>query len=251
MEHLRSRPYKTEAINLRVQQFGEADKLMTFFSPDYGKIKTIAKGARKPGSKFGGRLEIFAYNNLLLAAGKEFSILSQIETIENFKELREDIDKLKAGIYFIRLVDAGTEVGQKNEDLFNLILESLYLLKDSFNKSLLTKIFEIKFMDVEGFFPTLDKCVSCSKKVTVEPKKIKFNLSRGGILCSQCSKKIFGGIEMPYEAVKVISTIKNENFKDLEKYKINEKLLEEIDLIVRPYLSENIGYDIKELRRGI
>ena len=149
--------YKTDAINLKVSSIGEADKLITLFSREYGKIRAVAKGAKRPASKFGGRLEVFTYNNLLLSTGKSLDIISQCETIESFYKLRESSDRLKIGVYFIRLVDLTTEDRQCNEGLFRLLMDSLFLLKDAKNLEQLARYFEVKLLDVEGLFPDLEK----------------------------------------------------------------------------------------------
>ncbi len=244
MQEPRSKLYKVDAINLKTSKIGEADKIVVLFSGSRGKIHGIAKGARKPKSKFGGRLEILAYNHVMLAKGKELDVVSQVETIENFYKLRTEPSKLEAGIYLIRLVDASTETGQKNTALFDLLVESLTLLKDDFNVQNLIKMFEVSLTDVEGFFPVLDRCVKCSKKVLKEPEKVKFNLSLRGIVCSNCSKKV-GGIEIPFRIVKTMLALKKRNPTELKDLVISESDLDKMNLILKTYISDHIGKDIR------
>lgn len=149
--------YKTDAINIRSFNIGEADKLITLFSREYGKIKAVAKGARRTASKFGGRLEVFSYNKLLLATGKSLDIISQCETIESFYRLREDAGRLRTGLYFIKLVDLTTEERQSNEGLFDLLLNSLMILRGFGDLNRLERYFEVKLVEVEGLFPNLGK----------------------------------------------------------------------------------------------
>jgi len=245
MQEPRSKLYKVDAINLRTSKVGEADKIIVLFSRSRGKIQAIAKGARKPKSKFGGRLEPFAYNQIMLAKAKELDIINQVETIDNFYELRIDSSKLLAGAYIVRLIDASTETGQRNEALFDLLLEALRLLKNNLNTQALIKMFEVGLTDVEGFFPVLDRCVKCGKKVTAEPKKVKFNLSLRGIVCSGCSKKV-GGIEIPYRIVKIILTLKNRNPEELKSLDMSESDLPKMNLILKTYISDHIGRDIRD-----
>jgi len=238
-------PYKTEAINLKTSPFGEADKILTLFTREYGKIKAIAKGARRPGSKFGGRLEILAHNQFLLASGRDLDVVTQCETINSFYDIRKNQDKLASSIYLIKLVDGSTVEGQKNSRLFDILLYSLKLLEEGTIPKVLTKIFEIKLIDVEGFFPVLDRCVKCSKGIKVAPKKVKFNLTLKGILCSGCSKKILGGIEIPYFDILLMLKIKGTLFPELKDLVIDEKTLERLDLVLSPYISDHIGRDIR------
>lgn len=238
-------PYKTEAINLKTSPFGEADKILTLFTREYGKIKAIAKGARRPGSKFGGRLEILAHNQFLLASGRDLDVVSQCETINSFYSIRKNPEKLASSIYLIKLIDGSTVEGQKNSKLFDILLGSLKLLEEGTLPRVLAKIFEIELIDVEGFFPVLDRCVKCGKKIKVAPKKVKFNLTLKGILCSSCSKKILGGIEIPYFDILLMLKIKGTPLPELKDLVIDEKTLERLDLTLSPYISDHIGRDIR------
>lgn len=244
MQEPRSKLFKVDAINLKTSKIGEADKIVVLFSVSRGKIHAIAKGARKPKSKFGGRLEILAYNHIMLAKGKELDVISQVETIENFYKVRTDPEKLSAGIYFVRLVDASTEIRQKNEALFELLLDSLRLLEGTVDIPTLKKMFEVGITDVEGFFPVLDRCVKCSKKVLKEPEKVRFNLSSRGILCSNCAKKA-GGIEIPFKIVKIMLNLKARDPEYLRTLTMDQNDIEKTDLILKSYISDHIGRDIR------
>jgi len=181
--------YKAEAINLRTINIGEADKLVTLFSRQYGKIKAVAKGARRTKSKFGGRLEVFTYNQLLLATGKQLDIISQCETIESFYRLREERSKLNTGAYFLRLIDLTTEERQKNEGLFELLLGSLFLLIEGADPDRLARYFEVHLTRIEGIFPDIDK-LHCSKEVKMAILDLK-----NGDLSAEMSPSALKSIE--------------------------------------------------------
>jgi len=145
--------YKTEAISLGYKRFNEADKLVSFFTRDCGKVSTIAKSAFKSTSKFGGRLEIFSYNNIFLGKGKNLDILSQIETIDTFHLLRESEATLRSGMYMVNVASSFLEDRAKNTQLFELLLECFYMRKSGIKPYVATRIFDIKFADIEGFLP--------------------------------------------------------------------------------------------------
>ena len=108
----------------------------------------------------------------MLATGKSLDIISQCETIESNYKIREDSGKLKAGIYFIKLVDLTTEVRQRNDELFDLLLNSLNLLQRTENYNQLARFFEVKLIEVEGLFPDLNalKCGEGLKKSIIDLK---------------------------------------------------------------------------------
>ncbi len=94
--------YKTRAISLRTAPFAEADKLVTLFTRDHGRIRAIAKGARRVPSRLGGRVEPFTYAEYFIAKGRSLDIISQCEVIETFQRLRESPQALPAGLYMLK-----------------------------------------------------------------------------------------------------------------------------------------------------
>jgi DNA repair protein RecO (recombination protein O) len=146
--------YNVEAVNIKSNNAGEADKIITLFAKGQGKIRAVAKGARRPTSKFGGRLEIFSYNHVQLASARNLDIISQCETVESFYKLREDKEKLNAGFYIVKLIDIITEDRQRNDELFDLLLEALYALQAPVDTNVLLRAFEVKLSKIEGFLPS-------------------------------------------------------------------------------------------------
>jgi len=144
--------YKTKAISLKNAPFAEADKLVTLFTREHGKIKVVAKSARRVPSRFGGRVETFTYADCFIVKGKSLDILSQCEVIESFQEVRNDPTTLKIGFYFLKLIDAGTVEGQGNPELFDLLLKGLLRLKHKENLSKIETAFEKAFMRLEGIY---------------------------------------------------------------------------------------------------
>ena len=95
----RERLYRSEAIVLRRQDFGEADRLLTLFTPALGKIRVVAKGARKPQSRKAGHIESFMRTKMLFARGRNLDLVTQAELVEPYRALREDLPlRLRAGL---------------------------------------------------------------------------------------------------------------------------------------------------------
>ncbi|MDD5382518.1 MAG: DNA repair protein RecO [Candidatus Margulisbacteria bacterium] len=145
-------PYKTKAISLKTAPFAEADKLVTLFTREYGKIKAIAKGARRVPSRFGGRVETFTYGDYFIAKGRSLDIISQCQVIETFQRVREGPQTLPSGLYMIKLVSLGTVEGQRNPELFDLLLRSFLRLKAGDNGRKVAKDFEREFVMLEGIY---------------------------------------------------------------------------------------------------
>jgi DNA repair protein RecO (recombination protein O) len=149
--------YKTSGINLKSHNLGNSDKIITIFSRDLGKIKAAARGSRKPASKFGGRLELFAHNDYLLNKGKTLDIINQAETIEPFMAIRSRFETIQAGLYLLWAVDKATVEYQPNPALFDLLLSCLKALtRPGLTAKGLAKIknfFQREVLNCEGIGP--------------------------------------------------------------------------------------------------
>lgn len=144
--------YKTKAISIKASPFAEADKLVTLFSREFGKIRVLAKSACRVPSRLGGRVETFTYADYFIAKCKSLDIISQCEVLETFQAVRDDPAALRTGLYFLKLVDTGTVEGQSNPELFDLLLKALTVLKMKKDPRLIEKRFEKAFMHLEGIY---------------------------------------------------------------------------------------------------
>lgn len=142
--------YKTPGIIIKRKNFGETDKILTIFSPYFGKIKVLAKGVRKINSRRGGNLEIFNYCRFVLRKGKDFDLVSEVEPILTFKEWRKNLKKVAVAYYFCELVDKLVLEGQENKKLFELLKNYLVSLKD-FDDINFIRSFEQHLLDYLGF----------------------------------------------------------------------------------------------------
>ncbi|MBU0579626.1 MAG: DNA repair protein RecO [Candidatus Margulisbacteria bacterium] len=147
--------YKVESINIKSFNLGEADKIITLYSKEQGKIRAVAKGSRRIKSRFGGRLELFVQNQLLLAEGKQLDQISQAETINSFYTLREKMETLTTGSYFVWLIDKATEEKHPNVKLYELLLDSLISLQQAKNIADIRKNFQRRFLEIEGIMPNI------------------------------------------------------------------------------------------------
>ena len=98
-----SRSYKATGINLKAMPIGENDRLLTILTPEFGLVRAVAPGARKPQSRVGGRSGLFVINQLLIAKGKRLDKLVQAETLRSFPKLSQHLGRLTASQYLAEL----------------------------------------------------------------------------------------------------------------------------------------------------
>jgi DNA repair protein RecO (recombination protein O) len=201
------RLYRTEAIILRRADLGEADRLLTIFTPGRGKLRVVAKGARKPASRKSGHVELFTRSNLLVARARELDIVSQAETIESYRLLREDLLRSTYAHYLAELLDRFTGEEQESSELYHLLAESLSHLCDAPNPALVARYYELHLLALAGYQPRLFDCVQCGKRlrqVDSESPPYGFDCARGGVLCDQCAPNSREALPLSLSALKVL-----------------------------------------------
>src|SRR5207237_1308157 len=123
--------YKTEAIVLDRKDFGEADRLLTLFTPGLGKVRAIAKGARRTTSRLSGHIELFTHTYLFLASGRNLDIVTQSQMIHSHERLREDLWRAALGFHVLELVNHFSEERQDNPGLWWALLDVLARLDEA------------------------------------------------------------------------------------------------------------------------
>src|SRR5207244_7314877 len=121
----RQRLYRTPAVILKRMDLGEADRIVTLFSRDEGKIRAVAKGVRRTTSRVAGHLEPFTLSDVMFAVGRELDVISQADTLEAFRAIREDLVLTTHAYYLAEMVDVLTEDRMENRAVFDVLVDGL------------------------------------------------------------------------------------------------------------------------------
>lgn len=230
----RPRVYRTEAIVLRRMNLGEADRLLTLFTPTEGKVKAIAKGVRRPGSKKSGHLEPFTRSRLMLARGRNLDIITQAEALEFFPNLQSDLERLGAAAYLIELIDRFTVEDGGTEPLYDLLLAALVQMEAGAPLASLTRYFEIRLLDLVGYRPQLFNCVSCHQEI--KPQDQYFSVMDGGILCPSCGQRSENKERISLAALKVLRHYQRSSYEVATTPQVRPQVHAELDAIMEGYL---------------
>jgi DNA repair protein RecO (recombination protein O) len=180
-----SRNYQTQGIILKQSKLGEFDKIVTIYTPEFGKVRAVAKGACRPRSKLGGNVEPLTHSLLFLARGRNLDIVTQGQTINGFLALKTDLWRMACGLYLLELIDAFTVEGSETRPLFDILLEVLNQLEKSDRNEAILRYFELQLLDCLGYRPQLHRCVGCG--LPLKPKVNFLSPGKGGLLCPNCS----------------------------------------------------------------
>jgi DNA repair protein RecO (recombination protein O) len=237
--------YKTPAIILHAIPYGESDQIVTLYTLDFGKIKGIAKGAKRSRKRFGNRLEIGSYVKVTYFEKESSGLvrLAGCDLIRAFAGLREDIHKLAWASYFIELVNELTAEKIENKPLFRLLASFLSLVDRGILKEEIQRVFEIRLLSSLGYRPRLDHCIRCQKKLAGE--KYFFSPRGGGILCPPCAADLPGVIPVSLGTVKTLLLAQTLTLDKVGRISFSPQSLKESQSILSSFLRQYLGKELK------
>ncbi len=164
-----SRTYKAIGINLRAMPLGEADRIVTILTKEFGLLRAVAMGARKHNSKLGGRSGLFVVNELMLAKGRSLDKITQAETMESYPGLARNLKKLTAGQYLAEIALHQALSEQPQEELFYLLNEHLGRIEQCTDAEVLPRLIHAIFqlLVIAGIAPQVHQC--CVTGAVIEP----------------------------------------------------------------------------------
>jgi DNA repair protein RecO (recombination protein O) len=175
--------YRDRGIVLRSIKLGEADRIVTFLTEGRGKVRAVAKGIRKPKSRFGARLEPTSHVALQLYEGRNLDVVTQVETIDANRPLREEYESFTQAIAMLEAVDHVAQERQANVPLYRMLAAALRTLALQ-PVPAVSAAFFWKLLSLEGVHPVLDGCARCGGPVA---GAATFDVSEGGVLCRPCA----------------------------------------------------------------
>ena len=190
--------YRDQGIVLRTYKLGEADRIVSFMTERHGKVRAVAKGVRKTKSKFGARLEPPTHVALQLYEGRELDIVTQAESIDHFRAIREDLDRLTRAVVMLEAVDQLSLEREPNPDLYKMLVGGLRTLAER-NSPLMVAGFHWKLLALEGFRPVVEQCAVCERTEGL----VAFDPDAGGLLCTEHRQ----GTRVSAEAVRMLQDI--------------------------------------------
>jgi DNA repair protein RecO (recombination protein O) len=180
----RQRLYRTPAVVLKRMDLGEADRILTLFTRDEGKVRAVAKGVRRTTSRSAGHLEPFTLSDILFAVGRELDVVSQADTLEAFRTIREDLVLTTHAYYLAEVVDLLTEERMENRAVFDILVDAFRNLSLQPDAKLVLVGFLLQLLSALGYQPELRECVNC--RATIEPDHNQFSALLGGVICPSC-----------------------------------------------------------------
>ena len=197
----------TEAIVIGGHNLGEADRIIPFFTRRLGKVRAVAKGARRVRTRFGGTLELFTLGHLVFFEwpNRTLHTINEFSVIEPFASLKADLERLSRGAYIVELAGAAVEDAEPNEEIFLLLRDALTLLV-SHDDARLLRTYEIRLLRIAGYLLELYRCLVC-RSILQEGGEMAISPARGGLICAKCQAKAQDKLPISFESLTYLRSV--------------------------------------------
>lgn len=226
-----------EGIIINTRNYGDTSKILDILTKESGVIGVIAKGCKSIKSNLRSVTDKLTYANFTIYYKKDkLSILSEATIINNFSNIKKDIEKIS---YASFLIDLTNQVYKQCEDLelYDLLISSLIKINEKFNPLAITNIIELKYLNYLGVMPNLDGCTICGSK-----RVITLSSDKGGYICSKCRT------DEPIVSEKVIKLVKMYTLLDINKISkldLEKEIISEVNNFIDMYYEKYTGLYLK------
>jgi DNA repair protein RecO (recombination protein O) len=233
--------YSTQAIVLRRDDYGEADRLVTLLTPQQGKLRVLAKGARKITSRKAGHIELFTRTQLLLAKGRTFDLITQAELIEPYRALREDVARGAQAHYLCELAEQFAPEDSDSTALFELLADGLTWLCNAKDPALAARAFELRLLTLEGYRPELFTCARTGEPLEVDRdpnvERVPFSPGEGGVLLSAVGLTARDAYYIGRGALMLLRALQTQPFEVVDGLSVSRDMQGQIERAMQSYLS--------------
>jgi len=239
-------PYPARALVLRKTKLGETDTILTMLASDGHQLRAVAKGLRKPGGRFGARLEPFAVADLLLHTGRSLDVVTEARTVAAHAGLREDFDRSAAASVVVDVLDKIAVEGQPEPHLFDMAVATLDVMEHAPAESLrpLVIAFLVKAMAMHGYRPQLDSCACCAEEVGAGRE---FSVSAGGLLCPECGALDASTVRFGAEGRAWLAGLMQARMAEVPALEMPEAAAEDCFELVRAFVVFHVPARLKAL----
>lgn len=233
--------YQTEAILVGVRDWGDADKLVTLFSREYGKIIAFANGARRPKSPLAGGMQMFTHLEVTLSPGKNSDAVKQCEIKHAFRKLQEDFNCMAYATFIAELTAELCPERQPEPYIFDLLLEVFQIITTR-NPRIVALAWAWQLLSIAGYYPEFSRCIICGQVLSFPAY---FSAANGGCICEQCKRPGFPEVnEKMNEFIQCLSHL---DWHNPSCFTVNGTILVQTENILMEYLKHCLDRPLRSM----
>ncbi|MCA9859526.1 MAG: DNA repair protein RecO [Thermomicrobiales bacterium] len=242
----RDRIYRTEAIVLSRFDMGETDRVFTLLTRDRGKIRAVAKGARKPTSKLAPALDYFNRCRMILSRGRDLDVITSVEVLDRRETLGERVNAFSHACHLAEVTGRFVPERQDVPEVYQLLSAALQELDRPGEPWILARWYELALLAVTGYRLDLYRCAGCGNELVAEPNML--GIQSGGVLCPNCWPLDPNGRVMSINVQKILRSIDRNGMGELSRVSIDPALAGEIEATLALYMRSIAERDFSSLK---
>ena len=229
---------KIEGIVISEVDYKESSKIINILTKEYGVIGLIARGTKQVKNKLSGVTTKLTYGYFHVRYKENgLSTLIEVDIINNFKNIRKDINLMSYSLYLLELADRVYK--HDNDDgIYNRLIASLEKIDEGYDYKIITNIFELQMLDFLGIRPVIDECVNCGSKVDI----VTISSYRGGYLCKNCSHN---EVITSLKTVKLLRMFFYVDIAKISKLDVSLEVKKELSQFINDYYDRYSGIYLK------
>lgn len=235
---------KAEGIVLRATDYGESNKILTVFTRNAGKISMMARGAKKSKSRFTAVSQLFSHGYFLYHGGSGMVTLQQGDLIRSFRKIREDLIKTAYAVYLVEFLDKMTSNEDISSYLFDTLLTALDWIDQDKDVEMVTRLFELKLLQIHGYRPRFEGCVHCGKN---DPPFL-MSIMEGGFVCQSCVGHDPSLIAIGPGVVKILRLFQDIHMNQVGNILVKQETKEQIKKVMFAFIDEYTPVKLKSRR---
>jgi DNA repair protein RecO (recombination protein O) len=244
--------FNTDAIVVRSLNYGESDKILTFFTKDFGKVRGIAKGARRSRKRFQNALGLFSHLRLIFFDREGMGLVraESCDILHSFPKIRGDLKKICYGNYYLELIDEMAGERERSPDAFDLLLSFLLTLETVEPQEGQLRMFEARMLSIFGYRPGMRRCGICNRdwEDLKENPFLFFSIEKGTLVCGSCSKIWSNLIPLSLGTARLIEEISQMELARIQRIRFTTQALSESRELLPKFIIYQLGKELKSLQ---
>ena len=238
----RSSTYKADGVVLSRRDLGDADRIVTLFTREFGRRRLVARGSRRPTSQLAPHIELFTRVRLVGVVGANLDALTQVQTLETFPRFRTDLAAFAAAGWAVELLDGLSEDGEAAPDAYAALTAFLSALnRNAADPEPLLSALALSLLDMHGYAPELWRCTVCGG--SIRPGAHAFAPRTGGVVCSGCSRDN-AGHSLSVDTLKTLRFIAHDGLAGAARLRADPRTRAELRTTLRAYASTVVEREI-------
>ena len=244
--------FRTQAIVIHSIPYGESDRIVTFLTKDFGKIKGIAKGARRSQKRFQNALSLFSLIRLIFfdREGMGLVRVSSCDIVNSFPNIRDHLQRIYYGEYFLELANEMAGEREVNLEAFELLLSFLADLETTDPREERVRMFEIRMLSLFGYRPNMKRCDSCKREWEhlQNTPSVFFSLEQGSLMCETCSQTRNHLVPLSLGTARLIEKISHMELPKMHRFLFTSQALQESRELLPKFITYQLGKEMKSLK---